>query len=53
MCKITVFTPTYNRAHIILRLYNSLRQQSYRNFEWLVIDDGSNDGTEKIFEKIN
>lgn len=48
--RITVFTPTYNRAHLIGRLYDSLRAQTFRDFEWLVIDDGSSDGTEKLFD---
>lgn len=48
--KITVFTPTYNRAYIIENLYNSLRRQSYRNFEWLIVDDGSSDHTEDLVE---
>lgn len=48
--RITVFTPTYNRAYIIDRLYESLCEQTYRNFEWLVIDDGSVDQTEEIFD---
>lgn len=43
--KITVFTPTYNRAYIIEMLYRSLQRQSFKNFEWLVIDDGSSDNT--------
>lgn len=47
--KITVFTPTYNRAYIIENLYRSLQRQSYTGFEWLVIDDGSSDGTEELF----
>jgi glycosyltransferase involved in cell wall biosynthesis len=47
--KITVFTPTYNRAYIIENLYKSLKKQSFTNFEWLVIDDGSTDQTEKLF----
>lgn len=50
--KITVFTPTYNRANIILNLYHSLQQQTFRDFEWLVIDDGSEDGTEDLFERL-
>jgi glycosyltransferase involved in cell wall biosynthesis len=41
----TVFTPTYNRAHTIHRVFNSLCAQTLRNFEWLVIDDGSTDNT--------
>lgn len=48
--KITVFTPTYNRAYIIEALYRSLQRQSYLDFEWLVVDDGSSDGTEALFE---
>lgn len=49
--KITVFTPTYNRAYIIDKLYNSLKRQTFKNFEWLVIDDGSIDCTEELFQK--
>ena len=47
---ITVFTPTYNRGYIIQQLYDSLILQSYKNFEWLVIDDGSTDDTEELFK---
>lgn len=46
---ITVFTPTYNRGYIIKQLYDSLILQSYKDFEWLVIDDGSTDDTEELF----
>lgn len=49
--KITVFTPTYNRAYIIERLYESLYRQTYHDFEWLVVDDGSSDDTEMLFRK--
>ncbi|WP_406944825.1 glycosyltransferase family 2 protein [Halobacillus sp. SY10] len=48
--KITVFTPTYNRAYILGKLYHSLVSQAYRNFEWLIIDDGSSDHTEDLVE---
>ena len=51
MCKLTVFTATYNRGHLIHRLYESLQKQSNFDFEWLVIDDGSSDNTRKLFEK--
>lgn len=47
--KITVFTPTYNRAYIIRNLYESLRRQSFKDFEWVVVDDGSTDDTESLF----
>lgn len=45
---VTIFTPTHNRAHTLHRVYDSLNLQTVRNFEWLVIDDGSTDGTEDI-----
>ncbi len=47
----TVFTPTYNRAHLLPRLYKSLLNQSYKNFEWVIVDDGSTDNTEELIEK--
>jgi len=40
---MTIFTPTYNRAYILQRVYNSLCIQSDLDFEWLIIDDGSED----------
>ena len=43
--RVTVFTPTYNRAHTLGRAYLSLRRQSFTDFEWLIIDDGSTDNT--------
>lgn len=46
--KITIFTPTYNRAHTLKRLYESLCAQSSPDFEWLVIDDGSTDKTQDL-----
>lgn len=48
--RITIFTPTYNRGYILPKLYNSLLNQSNKNFEWLIIDDGSGDGTKEIVE---
>ena len=44
----TVFTPTYNRAHTLHRVYESLQQQTFRNFEWLIVDDGSSDNTQAL-----
>ena len=44
----TVLTPTYNRAHLLPRLYTSLRNQTCRDFEWLVVDDGSTDDTATV-----
>lgn len=48
---ITVFTPTYNRAYIIERLYQSLLNQTSYNFEWLIVDDGSTDNTGELVEQ--
>ena len=45
MSTLTVFTPTFNRAHTLPRAYASLQRQTSRDFAWLVIDDGSTDGT--------
>jgi glycosyltransferase involved in cell wall biosynthesis len=44
----TVFTPTYNRAHTLPRVFDSLRAQASRDFEWLVVDDGSTDNTPEL-----
>lgn len=49
--KLTIFTPTYNRAYIIGQLYESLKNQTSFDFEWLVVDDGSTDKTQQLFEK--
>lgn len=48
--RITVFTPTYNRAHTLPVLYASLRRQGFHDFEWLIVDDGSQDGTHRLVE---
>lgn len=48
--KITVFTPTYNRGYIIENLYRSLQRQTCTDFEWIVVDDGSRDNTEELFD---
>lgn len=44
----TVFTPTYNRAHTLERVFDSLCAQTLRDFEWLVVDDGSTDNTPEL-----
>lgn len=48
MCKITVFTATYNRKELLGKLYESLRNQTNKGFEWLIIDDESSDGTNEV-----
>src|SRR5260370_38611217 len=48
----TVFTPTFNRRHTLLRLFESLQMQTLRDFEWLVVDDGSTDGTSELMREL-
>lgn len=48
MALLTVFTPTYNRAHTLGRVYESLCRQTIKDFEWLVVDDGSTDRTGEL-----
>lgn len=48
MKTLTVFTPAYNRAHTLPRTYESLLRQTCRDFEWLIIDDGSTDNTAEL-----
>lgn len=50
MATLTVFTPAYNRAHTIGRTYESLCRQTSKDFEWLVVDDGSSDNTRQLVE---
>ena len=50
---ITVFTPTYNRAHLLERLHESLCKQTFHDFEWVIVDDGSTDGTISLFQRNN
>ncbi len=49
---VTVFTPTYNRKNLLGRLYDSLLRQTCKDFLWMVIDDGSNDGTKEYIEAL-
>jgi glycosyltransferase involved in cell wall biosynthesis len=47
----TVLTATFNRAHTLHRVFESLQKQTFREFEWVLIDDGSNDGTTELVEE--
>lgn len=45
-----VFTPVYNRKNLIGNLYQSLLSQTYKNFEWIIVDDGSTDDIDEIIK---
>lgn len=49
--RLTIFTPTYNRAYILHRLYESLCKQTNKEFIWLIVDDGSSDNTTDMVSK--
>jgi glycosyltransferase involved in cell wall biosynthesis len=46
----TIFTPTYNRAHTLPKVYDSIKAQAFRDFEWVIVDDGSTDETRSLVE---
>ena len=47
----SIITPTYNRAHTLDRVFNSLLNQSFKDFTWIVVDDGSSDNTKDLIEE--
>ena len=49
----SVFTPLYNRAHLIYRIFISLCNQTNKDFEWIIVDDGSTDKSEEVIAKLN
>lgn len=49
---ISIIIPTYNRAHILSKTIKSVLEQSYKNFELLICDDGSTDETERLVKSI-
>lgn len=49
---ITIFTPSYNRKRELEKLYKSLLNQNYQNFEWLIVDDGSTDETDSYIKNL-
>ena len=48
---VTILTPSYNRAHTLPRVFESLKKQSFQDFEWLIIDDGSTDDTGNLVKR--
>ena len=48
MPKLTIHTATYNRGYILGKAYESLKQQTNKDFEWIITDDGSTDNTEEL-----
>ena len=51
MPTLTIFTPTYNRKHTLIRTFQSLQNQTCKDFEWLIVDDGSKDNTAELIEQ--
>lgn len=49
--KFTIFTPAFNSVNSLPRVYESLQTQTFRDFEWLIIDDGSTDNTKELVEQ--
>lgn len=49
---ITVLTPTFNRGGGLQSLWDSLQKQTVKEFEWLVVDDGSTDGTKNLITQL-
>ena len=50
---VSVILPTYNRAHLVGRAIQSVLNQTYQDFELIVVDDGSIDNTEEVVKSIN
>lgn len=51
MSIITIITPTYNRETYLGKLFNSLKEQTSKNFKWIIVDDGSTDNTKEVIIK--
>ena len=48
--RVVILTPTYNRAHTLEKLYMSLREQTCKDFKWMIVDDGSKDTTQELVQ---
>ena len=49
--RVSIITASYNSAKTIMDTFKSIRLQDYKNIEYIVVDGGSNDGTQQIIEK--
>ena len=49
----SAFTPTYNREELLPRVFESLQAQTYSDFEWIIVDDGSTDNTRSLVEQFS
>ena len=50
--KFTIFTPCYNGEYTVERVFKSVAKQTYTNFEWIIINDGSTDGSAEKIEQL-
>lgn len=50
--RFSIFTATYNRADSLYYLFNDLRNQTYKNFEWVIVNDGSTDNTDDVINEL-
>ena len=50
--KVSIIMPTYNRAEYIIETIESIRNQTYSNWELIIVDDGSDDNTEELISQI-
>lgn len=48
---VTILTATYNRAHLLPNLFESLKEQTCKDFKWMIVDDGSSDHTEEVIRE--
>ena len=49
--KFTIFTPCYNGKNTIKRVFESVASQTYKNYEWIIINDGSTDKSDSVIRK--
>ena len=46
--RLTILTPTYNGGGVLPQLYDLLKKQTCKDFEWVIVDDGSKDNTQEV-----